>query len=120
MAPLASDTENHVALIKAVGWRRKWFEVSAVALQATRNDGLIEVRKAVGIAGTVDPSIGFCPIRNGQFKEFISFPIQVGLPLAPGANHKVEALLVTDCLVRWQLRERRLEKALLGRAHHKK
>jgi hypothetical protein len=91
-----------------------------MALQATRNDGLVEVGKPVGMAGTIDPPIGFGPVRNGQFKELLPVPIQVGLPLSSGTDHEVETLLVSDGLGRRQFCERGLEIAFRGRTHHKK
>jgi hypothetical protein len=120
MALLTGDSENYLGLVEAVGWRRKRFEVCAMALQATRNDGFIEVRKTVGIAGTIDPSIGFRPVRNGEFEEFLSFPIQVGLSLAPGADHEVETLPMSDGLGWRQFRESGLEIAFLRGTHDKK
>jgi hypothetical protein len=90
-----------------------------MTFQASRNNRFVETRPPIGIARTIHPLIGFCPIGDGQLKEFIVLPIQIGLPLSPRANHEIEAFLVRDGLDRRELSDCALEVAFLRCTHHK-
>jgi len=57
MAFLARDTQHQTGFAVTVKWGRYPLERSAVTFQASRHDGLIEMRRAVGIAGAINPAM---------------------------------------------------------------
>ena len=58
--------------------------------------GLSKLGKPSGIAGTVHPLAGFCPVGDGQFEELGTLPIEVGLTLSARTDHKIDAFLMRD------------------------
>src|ERR1700678_3674099 len=56
MTFFALDAERKSSVAIAVGWRGKPLKIGCVTLQATRNDGAIEIGEAVAIAGAVHPA----------------------------------------------------------------
>ena len=77
---LARDTQHEIRFVIAVvDWRDR-FERCGMAFQTSRYNRTREIRKAVFIAGTVDPA-DVSELGDRQLEQKISFPEQVRLPL---------------------------------------
>src|ERR1700739_1161522 len=74
------------------------FEIAGVALEAARNDVLVKVWRAVGIAWAVAPRICFHPIGDRQLKESIALPEKITLTFAWFAGDDVDSFGARDCL----------------------
>jgi hypothetical protein len=86
-----------------------------VTLQATRNNRAVKICHTIAIAGAVHPS-EFIPVRNGQLKKLIAFPVQVRLSLAPGSDYQIEPFSVL-CGVGRYAEHCRLEEAVFLLLH---
>ena|ERR1700722_3062292 len=89
---LASDAQHQTALAVSIHRRRHPLERAGMTLKTTRNNGFVEMRRAIRIAGAVHPTVGFRPIGNRQLKELVAFPEQIALPFSRYAGHDIDAL----------------------------
>ncbi len=71
---LAHNPQHQTVLPIAIDRWRHPFEVTCVTLETAWNDVLVEVRRTIGIAWAVDPTVGFGPVGDGQLEEQIAFP----------------------------------------------
>src|SRR5579862_4164387 len=120
MTLLAVDAKGHAAPIEPV--RRRWgpIEEACMTFQAARNDGLVKMRRAIGISGTIDPTVQFCPVTYRQFKKFGALPKQVSLSLPTRADHHIDALCVGDRFGRRELLDGTFEVAIFRCGHFKR
>ena len=118
VATFAGNAQHKICLVVAVHQRRwsKRLKICRMALDAPRYHRPVKIRRAVQVSGTIDPLVQFGPIRNGQFKKLIAFPVQVRLTLMSGADYDAK-------LFRMLLRvgrladDRRLEKMSVALLH---
>src|SRR5450432_1461340 len=59
MTFFAENSQHEAVLAVSIHSRRHPFEIARMALEAARDDVLVEMRRAVGIARAVDPGVGF-------------------------------------------------------------
>ena len=91
MTFFAGDAYHKTGVMVSIEWGWKGIEIGRVALQTARNYRAIEIRKAIAVSRAVHPP-KFSPIGNGELKELISFPEQVGLPLPTRSYYQVKPL----------------------------
>jgi len=96
VALFADDAEDQAALVIAVDRWRYPLEITGVALKAPGNDVFVEVRRAVWVAGAVDPTVGFVPVGDGELKEQIAFPEEITLSFTRLSGDDVDALGAGD------------------------
>jgi hypothetical protein len=77
---LTRDTQHEIRFVIAVADWRDRLEICGMAFQTAWHNRTREIRKAVYIAGTVDPA-DVSPVGDWQFEQTTSFPEQVRLPL---------------------------------------
>ena len=77
---LTRDTQNEIRFVVAVADWGDRLEICGMAFQTARHNRTREVRKAVYIAGTVDPA-DISPVGDWQFEQTTPYPEQVRLPL---------------------------------------
>src|SRR3974390_2673384 len=88
---LADDSQHHAGLAVSIHRGSLPLEVAGMTFEAAWNDCLIEMRRAVGIARAVDPTVCFRPINNRELEKLVPSPEQVALPLARGTGNNVDA-----------------------------
>jgi hypothetical protein len=91
VALFAKDPQDQAVFAMAVYRCRHPFEIAGVALETTRNDVLVKVRRAVRIAWAVDPGICLHPVRDRQLKELIALPEKITLTFAGLAGDDVDS-----------------------------
>src|SRR5579862_2053228 len=117
VALFAADTQHHAGLAVPVDWRRKPVEITCVTFETPRNNRLVEMRRPVGIARTVHPTVGVTPVRHGQLEKLISLPKQVTLALAWNAGHNINAFGARNRLARSRFFNRALEVSIFVGGH---
>ena len=87
-----------------------------MAFQTARRNGSLKVWEVVPVPWTVNPTVQFGPIRDGQLEKPISFPVEIRLSLSAGANHQVNSLGMCNSVRRCP-NDSRLRKSICGGVH---
>lgn len=93
MTAHAGNAENKIGPIVAAVLISIRCEIRCVAVKTPFSDTSREVGRAVTIfTRTVDPAAGFREIADRQLAELVAVPIEIRLPVIPGAGHDVKPL----------------------------
>jgi hypothetical protein len=105
VAAFAGNSQDKIRSVITIheARRSERSEVSRMAFNATGRYGPVKICLPVQISRAVDPLAKLRPVGNGELKEFISFPIQVCLPLSSGADYDANRLRMFLCV--WRLSE---------------
>src|ERR1051325_8936548 len=82
-----------------------------MTLETARHDRPAEIQSSISVAGTVDPTTDFGPVRHRQLKELIVFPVEISLAFAARTDDEIEAFGERD-RVGWRSEHADLEEAI--------